>query len=219
MTHQVLLELSDISLEYRTPAGARLAILDGASVAVRAGELVCAAGRSGAGKTSLLMVAAAMLRPQGGSVRWPTGPVSGEAASSLARRRGAELGIVFQSRGLIESLTAAENVALPGMALKSRTGGGQRAQQLLAQVGLAHRTDHYPWQLSGGEQQRVALARALFRDPPLLIVDEPTANLDRATADAIIDLLISLRDEGRGLLVAAHDQRLVGRADRVLELE
>lgn len=219
MTDQVLLELSDISLEYRTPAGAGLAILDGASVTVRGSELVCAAGRSGSGKTSLLLIAAAMLRPQGGSVRWPTGPVNGEAPATLARRRGADLGIVFQSGGLIESLTAAENVALPGMALKNRSGGGERAQQLLVRVGLADRGDHYPWQLSGGEQQRVALARALFRDPPLLIVDEPTANLDRATADAIIDLLVSLRDEGRGLLVAAHDQRLLERADRVLELE
>ena len=219
MTDQLLLKLSDISLEYRTPAGPSLVILDGESVAVCAGELVCAAGRSGSGKTSLLMIAAAMLRPKGGTVRWPTGPINRDTPAVLAQRRGADLGIVFQSGGLIESLTAAENVALSGMALKSRTGGAQRAEQLLARVGLADRSGHYPWQLSGGEQQRVALARALFRDPPLLIVDEPTANLDRATADAIIDLLISLRDDGRGLLVAAHDQRLLDHADHVLELE
>lgn len=219
MTDERLLELSGIALDYHTPSGASLRILNGVSLAVHSGELVCAAGRSGSGKTSLLMVAAALLRPKAGSVRWPSGPINGEGAASLARRRGASLGVVFQSGGLIESLTAAENVALPGMPHKDRRGGRQRADQLLARVGLADRSDHYPWQLSGGEQQRVALARALFRDPPVLIVDEPTANLDRATADAIVELLVSLRDEGRGLLVAAHDQRLLQRADRIVELE
>lgn len=219
MTVQPLLGLSGIELDYDTPSGARLRVLDDVSLSVGTRELICAAGRSGSGKTGLLMVAAALLRPSAGVVCWPSGPIKGESPAELARSRGVNLGVVFQSGGLIESLTATENVALPGMPLKDRHDARQRADDLLARVGLADRSDHYPWQLSGGEQQRVALARALFRDPPLLIVDEPTANLDRATADVIIDLLVSLRDEGHGVLVAAHDQRLLERADRVLELE
>ncbi|TAM62874.1 MAG: ATP-binding cassette domain-containing protein, partial [Chloroflexota bacterium] len=139
--------------------------------------------------------------------------------SARAGRRGGFIGYVFQNAGLLPALTAAENVALPGLPEGSEADGRTRARELLATVGLAGRDRHFPAQLSGGEQQRVGIARALYGEPPLLLVDEPKANLDRVAADAVIALLAGLAGPGRGLLVASHDPALIARADAVLHLE
>jgi len=217
---ETLLALSGVSKVYPSRDGsAPIRVFEGIDLELRAGELVCVAGRSGSGKTTLLHIAAALISPTSGVVRWRgVDPAElGDAERSALRRE--MLGIVFQDAGLIGALTAAENVALPGLPAGLGRDARRRARELLELVGVAGRANHFPSQLSGGEQQRVGIARALFADPPVLIVDEPTSNLDRRTADAIIQLLTSIRTAGRGLLVASHDAHLIARADRVVPLD
>lgn len=217
---ETLLALSGVSKVYPSRDGsAPIRVFEGIDLELRAGELVCVAGRSGSGKTTLLHIAAALIVPTSGVVRWRrVDPAElGDAERSALRRE--MLGIVFQDAGLIGTVTAAENVALPGLPAGLGRDARRRALELLELVGVAGRANHFPSQLSGGEQQRVGIARALFADPPVLIVDEPTANLDRRTADAIIELLASIRAAGRGLLVASHDAHLIARADRVVPLD
>ncbi len=217
---ETLLVLSGVSKVYPSRDGsAPIRVFEGIDLELRAGELVCVAGRSGSGKTTLLHIAAALIVPTSGVVRWRrVDPAElGDAERSALRRE--MLGIVFQEAGLIGTLTAAENVALPGLPAGLGRDARRRARELLELVGVAGRANHFPSQLSGGERQRVGIARALFADPPVLIVDEPTANLDRRTADAIIELLASIRAAGRGLLVASHDAHLIARADRVVALD
>jgi ABC-type lipoprotein export system ATPase subunit len=218
-----VLELSAIDLSYRMPRHEKLCVLRGVDLSLARGELLCVAGRSGSGKTSLLYVAARLLRADSGTVTWLGEEVTGLSDREVTARRRGLLGFVFQSAGLIELLTAQENVALPGM---SRDGNGpaggdasERARMLLDRVGLHDRLRHFPAQLSGGERQRVAVARALFHDPPLLIVDEPTASLDAEAARRTVSLLTEIRDEGRAVLVASHDERVISESDRVLRLE
>lgn len=213
-----LMALSDVVMEYPLPAGGALRVVDGFSMVVRPQEMVCLAGRSGSGKTTVLMIAAGLLRPTAGAVHWGDLALTSLTGDALTTERGRRVGIVFQGAALIWALRASENVALPGMAANG-TNAAARTVRLLDEVGLSNRASHFPATLSGGEQQRVAIARALFRDPPLLLVDEPTANLDRQSAAAVIDLLLRLRDAGRGLLVASHDERLIASADRVVAME
>lgn len=223
--HEPLLAFTGVSMEYTRPSGGRIAIVHGLTFGVGRGEFVCIAGRSGSGKTTVLMLAAGLLAPTTGSISWHSLALDTISDHELTSDRGRHVGLVFQNGGLISSLRASENVALPGMAVPhgsdaiSRVDAKSRVAELLDQVGLPDRAAHFPAALSGGEQQRVALARALFRDPPLLLIDEPTANLDRQSATAIIDLLVRLRDTGRGILVASHDEQLIRRADRVIQME
>jgi ABC-type lipoprotein export system ATPase subunit len=205
-------------MEFAGPDGVRVDLFEGLSAAVGRGEFVVVAGRSGSGKTTALNVAAGLIRPSGGDVRWLGDSIQGTGSDELAERRARFVGLVFQTASLIETLTAAENVALAAIAAKAPRSP-TRVAELLEGVGLAGRASHFPGQLSGGEQQRVAVARALYADPPVLIVDEPTANLDRRTADGIIRLLENLRAAGRGLLVASHDPEVVKAATTVIELE
>jgi len=198
--------------------GEPVRVFDGLDLTVEPGELVVAAGRSGSGKTTLLHIAAGLLRPTAGAVRWADVALDGLDDERLAALRGRSVGIVFQNAALVDTLNAVENVALQAVPAGVRNGR-DRALELLGRQGLAARARHYPRHLSGGEQQRVALARALFADPPLLIVDEPTANLDRRAADELIAQLRALASQGRALLVASHDPQLIGTAGRVLELE
>lgn len=214
------LTLNDIGMAYADSTGQPLQVLAHLDASVSAGELVCLAGRSGSGKTTAIMIAAGLLTPSIGTVRWGELELRRLNNDERTRERGRRIGLVFQNGALIATLRAAENVALAGMTTTAtREAEAARVERLLATVGLAERGRHYPAQLSGGEQQRVALARALYRDPPLLLVDEPTANLDRATANAIVSLLGALRDEGRALLVASHDEALVSLANQVIEME
>jgi ABC-type lipoprotein export system ATPase subunit len=214
-----LIELHSVVLTYPDhDGGGPVEVLQGIDLTVTRGEIVVVAGRSGAGKTTLLNVAAGLLRPTSGAVRWDGTDIAGLGSDALARLRGRTLGMVFQNAALIETLTAAENVALASVPSGVR-GGRARVKELLEEMGVASRAGHYPASLSGGEQQRVAIARALYADPPLLIVDEPTANLDRRTADHVLATLDLLASNGRGVLVASHDRHALGIAARVLELE
>lgn len=213
-----LVALSDVTMDYPRQGGGALRILDRMSLTVRPREVVCLAGRSGSGKTTVLMIAAGLLRPTGGTVHWGDVALHALRGDTLTAERGRRVGIVFQNGALIAALRASENVALPGIAAHG-TEAADRAARLLDDVGLSDRGSHFPAMLSGGEQQRVAIARALFRDPPLLLVDEPTANLDRHAASAVIELLIRLREAGRGLLVASHDERVIASADHVVAME
>ncbi len=220
MSTEPVLELRSIGMVYpRDGMPGPLRVLDGVSAIVHRGELIVVAGRSGSGKTTLLNIAAGLLVPTAGSVAWGGTDITSLRARETATLRARHLGVVFQGAALIESLTAAENVALPALPRGRHESGRRRAGVLLADVGLGARDTHFPRQLSGGERRRVAVARALFNDPPLLLVDEPTANLDRVTADAVIDLLADLAVDGKGILVASHDEHLIRRAARVIRLE
>jgi putative ABC transport system ATP-binding protein len=213
----MLVSIRDLTV--RLPSGARtLTVLDGVSLDVAAGETVAVAGPSGSGKSTLLGLVAGLDAPTSGTIVVAGVEVTRLGETALARYRRDTIGYVFQSYHLIPTLTAAENVAVP-LDLAGTPGAMARAAELLAGVGLADRGHHYPAQLSGGEQQRVALARAMALDPPLLLADEPTGNLDSTTGAAIVDLLFALnRERGTTLLLVTHDTALADRADRVVAL-
>ena len=197
---------------------ARVHILKDIDLHIGAGEAIGLIGPSGSGKTTLLMVMAGLERADTGTVT-----VAGEALGALgedalARFRGRNVGIVFQSFHLIPTMTALENVAVP-LELAGSDDAHERAARELAAVGLAERHDHYPAELSGGEQQRVALARALAPNPKILIADEPTGNLDEATGGEIIELLFASHvQRGTTLVLVTHDPALARRCDRVVRL-
>lgn len=214
-----LLQATNVTVRMKSREGDReLEILREVSLAVVPGQAVCVAGRSGSGKTTLLSIAAGLMSPSSGTVCWQGTSVYGLDDRERTQRRRGLIGMTFQNGGLIQTLTAVENVALPVLSRHERKAGRERAQALLEQVGLAGRAQHFPSQLSMGEQQRVGLARALFASPPLLIVDEPTASLDRNTAGEVVDLLMSLREPRRAILLASHDEALIAKADAVITL-
>jgi putative ABC transport system ATP-binding protein len=207
------------ALTMRLASGGRpLTILDGVTLDVERGDAVAVIGPSGSGKSTLLGLIAGLDTPTDGIITVGGVDITRLGESALARFRRETIGYVFQSYHLIPTLTAAENVAVP-LELAGERRVAARARALLEQVGLADRTHHYPVQLSGGEQQRVALARAVALDPPLLLADEPTGNLDSSTGAAIIELLFTLnRERGSTLLLVTHDAALAERADRVVSL-
>ncbi len=214
-----LLELRELAMAYPQPGDGALHVFSGVSLAVGLGEMVVVVGRSGSGKTTLLKIAAGLLEPSGGRVEWSGRSIAELGPAERTRLRAVHLGFVFQGAALIETLTAAENVAVPRLPNGTSRSARARALLLLDQVGFGARSRHFPAELSGGEQQRVAIARAMFADPPLLLVDEPTANLDRRGAESVTSLLVRLAKEGRGLLVASHDPHLSTAASRVFHLE
>jgi putative ABC transport system ATP-binding protein len=197
---------------------ARVHILKQIDLHIGRGEAVGLVGASGSGKSTLLMVMAGLERPDSGTVHVAGTDLGTLDEDALARFRGREVGIVFQSFHLIPTMTALENVAVP-LELAGAPDAFARAQAELAAVGLAHRLHHYPAQLSGGEQQRVAIARALAPDPAIFVADEPTGNLDEATGQQIIDLLFaSHAKRGSTLVLVTHDAALAARCDRVVRL-
>ena len=206
-------------LVMRLDGGGRpVTILDGVSLDVAAGEVVAVTGPSGSGKSTLLGLIAGLDTPSAGSITVDGVEVTGLGEAALARFRRRTLGFVFQSYHLIPTLTAVENVAVP-FELAGVAAPLAAARSRLGEVGLAARADHYPLQLSGGEQQRVAIARAVALAPPLLLADEPTGNLDSATGAQIVDLLLGLNRERRStLLLVTHDPALAGRAGRAIVL-
>ena len=193
-------------------------VLRGVDLAVEAGEAVGIVGPSGSGKTSLLMLLAGLERPTAGGLRVAGRDLGALDEDGLARFRRDEVGIVFQAFHLIPTMSALENVAVP-LEFAGRRDGFDRAAASLKEVGLGHRLDHYPGQLSGGEQQRVALARAVVAEPRLILADEPTGNLDRATGSVVMDLLFGLRARlGTTLLLITHDPALAERCGRQVRM-
>jgi putative ABC transport system ATP-binding protein len=197
---------------------ARVHILRGVDLAIGRGESVGIVGASGSGKSTLLMIMAGLERPDKGEIEIDGVSLGSLGEDGLAKFRGSRIGIVFQSFHLIPTMTALENVAAP-LELAGAADALHRARAELAQVGLSERADHYPTQLSGGEQQRVALARALVASPSLLIADEPTGNLDEATGKAIMELMFDLPSRrGSTLVLVTHDAALAARCDRVIRM-
>jgi len=195
-------------------------ILRGIDFDVQPGEFVAIMGPSGSGKSTLLGLLAGLDSPTSGKIMLDGEDITGLDEDRMAVLRGRKVGFVFQSYHLLPTLTAEENVLLP-YELTGGNGseGRKRARELLESVGLPNRRDHYPIQLSGGEQQRVALARAFMVRPPILLADEPTGNLDSQNGQHILDLLISLNQrEGTTLVLVTHDPALSNRADRRITL-
>ncbi len=199
----------------------RLEVLRDASLTLRAGEVVALVGPSGAGKSTLLHIAGLLERPDGGEVR-----IGGAACGRLSdnertRIRRKRLGFVYQFHHLLPEFSALENVMLPQMiAGRTRAEARARAQSLLDRLGVGPRASHRPGQLSGGEQQRVAIARAVVNEPAVLLADEPTGNLDPATAETVfVELARLVRERGLAALVATHNLALAERMDRTLKLE
>jgi len=194
-------------------------ILRGVDLRLAEGEAVGLVGPSGSGKTSLLMLLAGLERASAGRLVVAGRELARLDEDSLARFRRDTLGIVFQAFHLVPTMTALENVAIP-LEFAGRGDAFHRARAALESVGLGHRLAHYPGQLSGGEQQRVALARAFVGEPRLILADEPTGNLDRATGEKVMDLLFGLRERhGTTLLLVTHDPALAARCDRVVRIE
>jgi putative ABC transport system ATP-binding protein len=199
-------------------AEGELVILEGIDLEINAGESVAVVGASGSGKTTLLGILAGLDVPSAGRVELCGVELTALDEEERARVRGEQIGFVFQTFQLLGSLTALENVMLPAE-LRGDSNAEPQARELLDKVGLAERLDHYPRQLSGGEQQRVAIARAFASRPNVLFADEPTGNLDTRTGQRIIDLLFELNEEfDTTLVLVTHDDRLAGRCERIIEI-
>jgi putative ABC transport system ATP-binding protein len=212
-----MIQLEDVHLKLASAAG-DVNILRGVDLAIAAGESVGVVGPSGAGKSSMMMIIGGLERASAGRVMVAGADLTALTEDALALWRRDAVGIVFQSFRLVPTMTALENVAMP-LELAGRADAFERAERQLRAVGLDARLQHYPEQLSGGEQQRTALARAFVAEPKLLLADEPTGNLDGATGQAIIELMFELRARaGTTLVLITHDRALAGRCDRVVHL-
>jgi putative ABC transport system ATP-binding protein len=202
--------MSEIHLDYPTESG-QVSVLNNASLKVPPGETLAITGPSGSGKTSLLLLLSGLQRPTSGQVQVGDHRLGDMDADTLADWRSQHLGIIFQSFHLLPGLTALGNVSLP-LEIAGQVNARDRALSMLEAVGLGHRLQHYPGQLSGGEQQRVAIARALVHRPSLLLGDEPTGNLDRETGQRVLSLLFELHKESRStLILVTHDERVAER--------
>lgn len=216
--HNMMISARGLSKRVQTGAG-ELQILADVDLAIGAGETVAITGVSGSGKSTLLGLLAGLDVPSDGEVTLAGQRLDALDEDGRARVRGQQVGFVFQSFQLLPGLTALENVMLP-LELAANKTARRQATQLLTRVGLERRLDHYPRQLSGGEQQRVAIARAYAVEPAVLFADEPTGNLDNATGATIIELLFDLNQaQGTTLVLVTHDEQLARRCDRRIQLE
>jgi len=214
---QPIIRLTDVRLNLESRAGV-VEILKGITLDITEGQSVAIVGPSGSGKTSLLMILAGLERATRGDVQVAGRDFNALGEDQLALARGEDIGIVFQSFHLIPTMTALENVALP-LEFAGVAEAREKARALLSEVGLAARLDHFPAQLSGGEQQRVALARALAPEPKLLLADEPTGNLDGKTGRQVVDLLFGLKRRSDATLVlVTHDERLAKECERTIRM-
>ncbi len=211
-----ILTLTDIHRWYGD-AGNRVQVLDGVDLTLKARESVAIVGPSGSGKSTLLHIAGLLDKPNRGQVIVNGQDTAQMTDAQLSAIRNQHMGFVYQHHHLLREFTATENVGMPG--LIGGTANPTRAVNLLKEVGLGHRLNHYPTQLSGGEQQRVAIARALMNKPSLLLADEPTGNLDPHTAEAVTDMLFSLIEkEDMAALIVTHNMDLARRCKRRIEM-
>ena len=212
-----MIELHNLCMSYSLEQS-RLDVLEGVDLQVAGGETIAIVGPSGSGKTTLLVLLAGLEQPVSGEISIDGVALGSLDADAMADWRRDRLGIIFQSFHLVQSLTALGNVALP-LEIAGADNALERARDMLRRVGLGERFDHYPMQLSGGEQQRVAIARALVHRPGLVLADEPTGNLDFATGAKIIELLFELNEEaGSTLVLVTHDDEIARRCQRVVRL-
>lgn len=213
-----IVELKDVHLSLQSRAG-NVHILRGIDLDIKDGETIGIVGPSGSGKSTLLMIMTGLEQATSGTVNIAGHDFSALSEDGLARARGENIGIVFQSFHLVPTMTALENVALP-LEFSGRDDARDRAAEVLKTVGLSHRLDHFPAQLSGGEQQRVAIARALAPSPKLLFADEPTGNLDARNGEQIMDLLFELhRSYGATLVIVTHDRTVAERCERIVTID
>lgn len=211
-------QMNDIFLEYPTESG-KVAVLNKASLTVPPGDTLAITGPSGSGKTSLLLLLSGLQRPTSGEIVVGNQRLGDMDANALADWRSEHLGIIFQSFHLLPGLTALANVSLP-LEIAGAERPREQALAMLEAVGLSHRLQHYPSQLSGGEQQRVAIARALVHKPSLLLGDEPTGNLDRETGEKVLSLLFDLhRDSQSTLVLVTHDERVAERCQHRVRMD
>ncbi len=219
-----ILKAEGIHKSYRMGA-TQVKVLKGVDLAVKRGEFVAIVGASGSGKSTLLHILGALDKPNKGIVTFEKRDLSGFSNGELNRFRNKTVGFVFQFYHLLDELSVLENVYLPAMTGKSVLGwfacrgwAKNRARGLLAQLGLAERAKHKPYQLSGGERQRAAIGRALMNEPELLLADEPTGNLDSATGNGILEVLEKLNRAGQTVVMVTHDERIAQRAGRIVTL-
>lgn len=217
--NQILIDLRNVTKSYQTEAGT-VTVLDDITTQIRAGEFVCVVGPSGSGKSTLLNMITGIDKPTSGEVFVDNQAVHTMAQDALAQWRGKHIGVVFQFFQLLPNLTILENVVLPMDFCRVYAGRERlpRALALLDLVGISKHAYKLPGALSGGEQQRAAIARALANDPPLLVADEPTGNLDSKTATGLMELLYTLHAQGKTLLIVTHDLSLSEKAERVIHL-
>lgn len=215
-----LIKLTDVCKHYRLAAG-RFSALIGINLEVRAGEFVAVVGRSGSGKTTLMNIIAGIDRSDGGLINIGGTHVNSLQESELARWRGKNIGIVFQSFHLLPSLTIIENVMLPMDFCQTYPARARRphALELLHKLGISEQADKLPAALSGGQQQRAAIARALANNPPLLLADEPTGNLDSETTANIMQLFAQLVAEGKTILMVTHEREFARYFHRIISLK
>ena len=212
-----VISLQNVSLTLKGNAG-NVNIIKNVSLDLHEGESIGLIGPSGSGKSSLLMLAGGLEQATSGEIKIFGQVITGMSEDNLSKLRRNNVGVVFQSFHLIQTLTASENVATP-LEISSSKNPIKHAMMALDRVGLSHRADHYPSQLSGGEQQRVALARAYVSNPQILLADEPTGNLDEENTKAIIDLLFELKNEhNTTLFLVTHSNALSTRCDRVIKI-
>ena len=213
-----MIEVEEIQKTYRRGDGTPVPALTDVSISIADGEFVTIRGKSGSGKSSLMNILGCLDTPTAGRYLLAGEDVSGYDDKQRSHLRGQRIGFVFQSFNLLARTTALENVEVPALYTEEPVDR-DRARQLLQKVGLGARADHYVTELSGGEQQRVAIARALMNDPPLLLADEPTGNLDSTAAASVMDLLKQLNRDGRTIVVVTHDETTASYADRELLIQ
>jgi len=219
MSEQYLINLENVVKTYSSGSG-EVTVLRGVNLKVKPGEAVGVRGPSGSGKSTLLNMITGIDRPTSGEVHVDSEPIHTFDENKLARWRGRTIGVIFQFFQLLPTLTVVENVMLPMdfTSTWSRRERPKRAMALLDEVGMVQHANKLPNSLSGGEQQRVAIARALANDPPLLVADEPTGNLDSATADNVLNLFERLVDDGKTLVMVTHSKSIAARLARVIEV-
>jgi len=213
-----VLEVTNLTKSFQT-GGRKLTVLDTISFAINQGDTISIVGPSGSGKTTLLGLCAGLDVPSSGIVSLMGVQLNALNEDDRAYTRNQYVGFVFQNFQLLPTLTAAENVMIP-LELRGEKGLLPKAKEILGRVGLGDRTDHYPMQLSGGEQQRVAIARAFFSNPRILFADEPTGNLDEETAEHVTEILFDVnREQGTTLVLVTHNTDLAEHTDRILQLK